>query len=667
MKKITASFFITIISLLFCFSLSLLTDALTGWEYITWNWREAFGAKKSPAADKIKIILLDQSSLDWARKENHWPWPWPREAYAPLLKFCARSGAKLVVFDVLFTEPSFYGITDDDALGAAIHDGVPFIGALFLNKDKSVTLPIAQVATNAELLASVRGDPDSDGVTRRAGLFNYDNNKNIIFNMGTAAFVLYNNLYSNYFKKNIKLDKEGRVILRFCNYKDYQNYTAASIIQSQLRYEETGRDLISPENFTSCCVFFGFSAPGLLDLRTTPLNKIVPGVYIHATLFDNLLSNNTIYDAGLLQTVILAFILVFITSLIIIFSQKLLTSLFAFLPLILALIISFIYYNFNIWLPTVIILINIIIALIVASIYRYATEDRQKRFIKKAFKHYLSPAVIEAILKNPNQLKLGGERRELTIFFSDLQGFSSIAEKLSAQELTSLLNNYLSDMTDIILETGGTLDKYEGDAIIAFWNAPLTQDNHASIACRAAVFCQKQIKNRSADFERIVNHEFKMRIGLNTGEVVVGNMGSQKRFDYTVLGDAANLASRLEGANKIFNTFTMISEDTKLRAGAEFLTRELGLIRVVGRTKPVRVFELIDFSCDKIEGGEKYAYFAEALALCREGQWENAALLFNKLITQYLDAPSKIYLKRCNELINNKNLDWDCIWNLTEK
>ncbi len=221
----------------------------------------------------------------------------------------------------------------------------------------------------------------------------------------------------------------------------------------------------------------------------------------------------------------------------------------------------------------------------------YSTEGRQKRYIKNAFKQYLSPAVIEQLISHPERLKLGGERRELSIFFSDLQGFTSISEGLSPEELTALLNEYLSAMTDIIQEEGGTVDKFEGDAIIAFWNAPLDLDDHALRAVRSALRCQESLARMRPAFRERVGKDLYMRIGINTGPAVVGNMGSHSRFDYTVLGDAVNLAARLEGINKQFKTYTMISQATLEQMADAFPVRELSRVAVVGRKEPVTVYE----------------------------------------------------------------------------
>ena len=234
---------------------------------------------------------------------------------------------------------------------------------------------------------------------------------------------------------------------------------------------------------------------------------------------------------------------------------------------------------------------------------------------------------------------------------------------MGPEDLTKLLNDYLTDMTDIILEEGGTLDKYEGDAIIAFWNAPLTQPDHARRAVRAAVRCQQKLAERRAEFEERTGAVLKMRIGLNTGPVVVGNMGSRERFDYTVLGDAANLASRLEGANKALGTYLMIAEATWALAGGAFPGRELGQLRVVGRKTPVRVYEATGLEGAAAASAE--SAFEAALAQARAGQWAAAAEAFTALGDE---AAAQTYAARCRALAaEGSDAAWDGIWNLTEK
>ena len=285
----------------------------------------------------------------------------------------------------------------------------------------------------------------------------------------------------------------------------------------------------------------------------------------------------------------------------------------------------------------------------------------QKKLITSALTQYVSSKVVEQIMADPSRLQLGGERKNLSILFSDLEGFSRLAECMTPESLTALLNDYLTDMSNIILDEGGTLDKYLGDGIVAFWNAPLDQDDHAARACRAALRCQQRLAERADDFKAQAGAELKARIGIHTGEVIVGNMGSKVRFDYSILGDAANLASRLESANKYFNTEIMVSEATWQQAGGDlnFSGRELGMIKVMGRDTPVKVFELQGLaSTDSTE----LSVYQQGLDLCHAGDWEKAELLFDTLPNDFV---SQAYAQRCSiaQLLGG----WDGVWLIDNK
>jgi adenylate cyclase len=296
-------------------------------------------------------------------------------------------------------------------------------------------------------------------------------------------------------------------------------------------------------------------------------------------------------------------------------------------------------------------------------LWNYATEGRQKRFIKSAFQQYLSGDVIEQMLADPKRLQLGGEKRELTMFFSDLKGFSTISESLEPAELTSLMNDVLSDVCEVIFEEGGTVDKFIGDAVVAFWNAPVPQADHAARAVRAAIRCQRRLAEKSDAYRaRAKGIPIHMRIGLNTGDVVVGNMGSRQRFNYTMLGDAANLASRLEGANKAFGTTIMVGETTWKQLGGSVPGREIAAVRVVGRATPVRVFEPLGLPGETVPA--KFEHYAKALDLVRQKQWGLAADHFQDIPNDPLAAK---YAERCMALRDGQLADWDGVWNLTEK
>ena len=252
----------------------------------------------------------------------------------------------------------------------------------------------------------------------------------------------------------------------------------------------------------------------------------------------------------------------------------------------------------------------------------------------------------------------------LSIFFSDLEGFTSISEGLDREALTTLLNDYLSAMTDIIQEEGGTVDKYEGDAIIAFWNAPLEQPDHARRCIRAALRCQVRLAEMRPMFRERLGKDLKMRIGINSGPAIVGNMGSHNRFDYTIIGDAVNLASRLEGINKQFGTYTIISQASMEQMDGAFPVRELSRVAVVGRKEPVVVYEPLPPE-DVERRQSQLARFSEGLMRFYKGDFPGAETVFSGLADA--DPAARAYMTKCRELIDHPPEKWQGVWVITTK
>nr|MCR5606530.1 adenylate/guanylate cyclase domain-containing protein [Treponema sp.] len=317
---------------------------------------------------------------------------------------------------------------------------------------------------------------------------------------------------------------------------------------------------------------------------------------------------------------------------------------------------------YGIWLPLIAPLFCFSLSVFTFIIVKYAIEGYQKRFIKTAFRQYLSPAVIDNLIANPYKLKLGGEKRHISIFFSDIQNFTSLSEKLEAEKLAEILNEYLTNMTNIILSHGGTIDKYEGDAIIAFWNAPVEQYNHAARAVESAIECQKYLSSMEEHFTELAGRPLWTRIGLNTGDAVVGNFGSEKRFDYTMLGDSVNLASRLEGLNKQFGTYIMCSKSTMEEAkkyGCQLKWRELGKVVVVGKKDFVNVFEPVTESLYN-EKRNVYDIFHSSLLLFYDGKIKEAMDGFYSI--SEMDDAAKSYLEKCKSLQGKLNDDWKGLW-----
>lgn len=295
---------------------------------------------------------------------------------------------------------------------------------------------------------------------------------------------------------------------------------------------------------------------------------------------------------------------------------------------------------------------------------------REREFIKGTFKRYVTASIVEELLKDPTKLKLGGEKKELTIFFSDLSGFTSIAEKLPPETLVQLLNEYLGTMTDALLAQEGTLDKYIGDAIVAFWGAPLAREDDAVRACRTAVEQLNKLRVLWSNWESRGLPKLDVRIGIQTGPVIVGNIGCDTQMNYTVIGDTANFSSRLEGANKAYGTRILIGEATRKAAGDAIEVREIDRISVVGRSFAARVFELLgmkgDVSAERMAG---YRAFEAALELYRRQRWDEAEAAFRGVIAALgADKPSEVFLKRVAMLREEPvKVDWDGVWVLTEK
>jgi adenylate cyclase len=323
-------------------------------------------------------------------------------------------------------------------------------------------------------------------------------------------------------------------------------------------------------------------------------------------------------------------------------------------------------YSLGWWLPVVPPVLAALVAGLSMLLVNYAVEGRQKRFIQNAFGQYLSPQVIERLVADPDQLKLGGEKRCLSIYFSDIAGFTSISEKLDPVGLTSLLNDYLSEMTSIIYAYGGTIDKYEGDAVIAFWNAPLDLPDHAAQAVRACLACQKKLAEIQPRLQKLSGRPVTARIGLNSGDVVIGNMGSSQRFNYTFLGDAGNLASRLEGINKLFGTPILASEFTKEIAGEtpDLHWREISRVRVVGKNRPVTVYEPMAREDAEAQKSALEA-FDRALRLYYQGDFPSALEGFQAWADR--DPPSAKYADRVRELIADPPAAWEGVWDAKEK
>ena len=547
--------------------------------------------------------------------------------------------------------------------------------------------PIPALNAAAGALGNVTNVEDFDGINRRTRLFiNFDGkavpglSAASLLVSGSGSDIRYNRKkqqieWDDY---TIPVDSEGKSILRFRgSLNRYMPYSAADILQSAEALAEGKSPLYSPEDFKDKYVFFGFYAPGLFDICSNPLESVYPGMGIHITMLDNILNNDFIREAPLWVDLAVFFAIILLTTALALFCDKLYISVGGVLLIAVAIVAGALiaYNSFCLWFPMVLPLAGLLASFLTCTIYNYATEGSQKRFIKSAFSQYLSPSYIDQLISNPDQLRLGGERREISIFFSDIQGFTSISENLDPDQLKELLNEYLTFLTNIIQDSGGTIDKYEGDAIIAFWNAPLNLEDHASRAMGAALECQARLAEKAEHFEEKfkswkintqgINKRLLTRIGLNTGYAVVGNFGSEKHFNYTMLGDAVNLAARLEGLNKQFGTFLMCTDHAFAEAEKDkpFFGRRLAQVTVVGKNEPVTVWEPLTEAVYR-EREKIIRRFDEARDLFYQGDFPGALALFEDLKDK--DSPAGYYADQCRYYME-KPSDWQGFWKSLSK
>ncbi len=405
--------------------------------------------------------------------------------------------------------------------------------------------------------------------------------------------------------------------------------------------------------FKGKIVLVGATATGIYDLRSTPFSPAYPGVEVHANVIDNILTQNfiskprwtKIYD--LLAIIILGALigiaiprmgafkgLLFVSGLIILYIT----------------VVLWLFVKAGVWLNIVYPLLTLSMSYMVLTVYYYATEERERKKIKKAFTHYVSPVVIEEMLKDPGRLKLGGDEKVLTVLFSDLQGFTSASERYAPHEMIVLLSEYYARMTEQVFEYQGMLKEYVGDELMAIFGAPVEQIDHAERACGAALAMRDHRNALNEEWAKIGRPPMIARTGINSGRMLVGNLGSKYRFAYGVLGDQVNLGSRLEGLNKAYGTEILIGENTAQLVATSFLLREVDMVQVVGRVQPVRIYELLATKGTSLpdEQEKAFGFYAAGLGAYRERRWGEAQENFNKSLGLWPgDGPSRTMAERC--------------------
>ncbi|MDR3172802.1 MAG: CHASE2 domain-containing protein [Treponema sp.] len=454
---------------------------------------------------------------------------------------------------------------------------------------------------------------------------------------------------------------------------------AAAYIQTNLAYLETilreieDRELRLREALAEKMCILGRVDTGSTDFGVNPFWEKYENPGANAVVLDTILSGSFIVPLHPLWSAAMGLVLV---PLLVLLLGPLIPALRFTLGLAAALLVPVLAFGLfaatGLYMGILSPSLAMMLAVIVREIIAYISSEQEKQFIRKAFSTYLSGDVVQEIIADPSRLQLGGINRYMTSVFTDIQSFSTISERLNPGQLVRLLNQYLSGMSDIILDERGTIDKYVGDAIIAFFGAPLALPDHGLRACVSAVMMKRMEAELNRQFieKGISPLPLLTRIGINTGDMVVGNMGTEQKMNYTIMGNTVNLAARLEGVNKQYGTWILASEETVKEAKGQVLTRRLDRVRVVGIRKPVQLHEILELTADagkKVQ--EKVDLFHQALASFEARDWDRALLLFARVLDKYPDDnPSLVYLKRCQKYRHTPpSKDWNGIFNLNEK
>jgi adenylate cyclase len=538
----------------------------------------------APSPD-IAIVVADEDSMKHLGR-----WPWPRSVHAGLVKRLAKAGAKCIVFDVLFLEQDKDHPDADRYFGRMVRsNGNVILGSFFqkVNSDgmpSDLSMPIAPL--QGAQVGFVNVYTELDGVNRKVPLIvNYDGASVPSLALAALARYLGKSPEDIIRERNIPLNEYNEMTINF--FGGYQTFPYYS-------FNDVLNGAVTDDRFKDKIVLVGGTATALFDFKAVPFSPMFPGVEIHANAISNVLLGNYLHPwSGLLTFLFILGFALFagVATGRLSPVQGGAVTLAAF-----AGYFVFVYWLFrgrNIHAEFVAPATSLAFSYVGVLFYGFMTEEREKRWVKKTFSHYLSASVMESILADPGRLRLGGQRQNLSVLFSDIRGFTTISEALNPEEVVELLNEYLSKMVEIVFKYDGTLDKFIGDAVMAFWGAPIPQKDHPRKAVLCGIEMIEELQKLQAKWRAEGKKIIDIGIGVNTGDMVVGNMGSKDKMEYTVIGDNVNLGSRLEGLNKEYKTHIIISAATYDAVKDIVEARPLGSVRVKGKEKPVDIYEVV--------------------------------------------------------------------------
>lgn len=600
------------------------------------SWQEKIFDRfftKKPVSGQIVIFAIDHESIAALGQ-----WPWPRSVFSSAVE--KLQSASAIGLDVNFSEPSAAGAAGDELLAAAISRSVP-----------PVILPLQIDAATGEVTEPLEVFKQK-AVLGHAHIVNEDGMARNVRHV-QSGFASFSARAAMAVRPGIAIPDVMRIDYAGPE-KTFTTLPIADLINNRV-----------PESvYRGRVALIGATAPDLHDTLQTPFG-LLSGVAIHASAIETLLSQKFYTRLGIWLSFSLILAVSAAAAVLIVRAKKLLVLMAGLAALLVAVnAVSLVLFSYKVLFDALYANIALILVSAACISYQYVSESAEKRFIFNSFKYYLSPEVIGEIMRHPEQLKLGGEKKKITVFFSDIRGFSGMSEKLSPEMLTYVVSEYMTEMTDIIMGQRGLVAQYFGDGIMAFWGAPVANERQAADACSAALMMIPALERLNARFaSEGIGVSLAIGVGIHTGLVTAGNIGSRKKFNYTVFGDGVNLASRLEGLNKEYGTNIIISESVKreLEGSGGIVLRELDTIIVKGRSEPTTIFEILPKPLYK----DIERQFASAREHYRRGQWQEAIEAFAPIAAQ--DGPSRLLMERSRMFQENPPSGWNGIYAFKSK
>jgi len=681
------------------------------------------GNKRLPHPD-IAIILIDEASLR-AMNPAVGRWPWPRSVYGDLLEFLESGGAKKIVFDILFTENE-KGLYDSGGLGlndrilveATESAGNVFHAAQILTDDedefntsllgrpmpdyfiekfsvKNLSIetdpvpnnnyyaPFEELSRASHGIGIVEFSPDSDGVYRRTKLLrNYKSDYFPVISLAVLLDIFHPDRVVAGHREidignvRIPLDENGDYLINM--YKNFSLFSISGIFSSiqSLHLGDMDKLSVYPEEFRDKIVFIGASAGGVEDLKATSLANRMPGVFLHASVIGNVLNRDFLRILPKSWNRVVIYALTILLGLMLMLLSSLLMQLL--LPVVVVVLFvgtSLAAFEKNLVIQMTPPLVSVFVVWLSSFVSLYFLEGRDKRNIKRMLGQYVSPAVLADIVEGDTKYIRAevGTKERLTIMFSDIRNFTSISERMKAETVVAILNEYLSAMVDIIFANKGTLDKFIGDAIMIFWGAPIRLEDHGNMAVKAALQMRSGLQEVNREFSKKGYAALAAGIGIHTGDVILGNIGSEKKLDYTVIGDDVNLASRIEGLTKVYGCDILVSDATFREIDSSFICRVVDCVRVKGKERSIKLYEVLGLS------GESNKNVDLDIKISRESEiafdkylgreFEEAGKIYSNINSVLnKDKVSEIFIKRCTEYISKPPpAGWDGVYSVVER